>query len=72
MAKNTGKYPKGHINQHKALATGAALERANTKNMDPSGFGPGGMGKGGKISSSGETGSGYKRTPPKSNPVTPC
>lgn len=51
------KYPKGNINQHKSLATGAALETCNTKDLDPSGWGPGGKGKGGKVSSSGTTGS---------------
>lgn len=47
------KYPPGAINQHKALATGGALEKTDTKNLDPSGWGPGGHGKGGKIRKSG-------------------
>jgi len=70
--KGMGKYPKGNINQHKSLATGAALETCNKKNLDPSGWGPGGMGKGGKISSSGNTGGGYKKTPPKTSRSTPA
>jgi len=28
------KYPKGQLNQHKALATGAPLPKANTTNME--------------------------------------
>lgn len=50
------KYPKGALNQHKALATGAALPRANTADKGGAVNLSGGMGKGGKISSSGDTG----------------
>lgn len=74
MAKDTGskgmsKYPKGAINQHKSLATGASLETVNKKNLDPSGWD--GHPKPG-ISSSGDTGGGYKSTPPKTSRSTPA
>lgn len=49
-------YPKGPINQHKALATGKPLRKANTANKGGDVNLKGGMGKGGKISSSGDTG----------------
>ncbi len=57
-----GKYPKGHLNQHKSLATGASLQTANKADkgggFDKCGKGaaPANMGKGGTISSSGTTG----------------
>jgi hypothetical protein len=51
-----GKYPKGAIRQHQRLATGAPLQKVNSKDLNPHGWGPGGMGKGGTISSSGDTG----------------
>ncbi len=35
--KDIGYYPSGAINQHKALATGAALPKADTRNLDPNG-----------------------------------
>jgi hypothetical protein len=43
MGKNIGYYPKGHINQHKALATGAGLRKGNTSNKEtvPSPWGQG-------------------------------
>jgi hypothetical protein len=50
------KYPKGPLNQHKALATGVALPKANTSDKGGGFGGEGGMGKGGTISSSGDTG----------------
>jgi hypothetical protein len=50
------KYPAGPINQHKALATGAALPKVNTANKGGDCNLKGGMGKGGTISSSGDTG----------------
>ena len=56
-SKGMGKYPKGHLNQHKSLATGAALETCDKRDLDPNGWGPGGRGKGGTVSSSGTTGS---------------
>jgi hypothetical protein len=67
-----GKWPKGAINQHKALATGAALPKADTRDLGGEVNLKGGMGKGGKISSSGDTGSGYKHTPPKTSRSTPA
>ena len=71
MGKNIGYYPKGDINQHKSLATGAGLRQCDKRDLGGGMKAGGGMGKGGKISSSGDTGSGYKSTPPKSSPVTP-
>ncbi len=50
------KYPKGAINQHKMLATGEGLRKANTANKGGDVNLKGGMGKGGTISSSGDTG----------------
>lgn len=50
------KYPKGPMNQHKLLATGKPLRKANTANKGGEVNLKGGMGKGGKISSSGDTG----------------
>ena len=51
------KYPKGHINQHKSLATGAGLEKCNTKDMDPNGWGQGQKATAGRTNiSSGSTG----------------
>lgn len=50
------KYPKGAINQHKALATGDTLRKPNTANKGGGVNLKGGMGKGGRISSSGTTG----------------
>jgi hypothetical protein len=65
-------YPKGAIRQHKRLATGEGLVKANTKNLGGDCNLKGGMGKGGRISSSGDTGGGYKTTPPTSSPKTPA
>jgi hypothetical protein len=55
-SRSMSKYPKGPINQHKALATGSALRKPNSKPMGGGVDLKGGMGKGGKISSSGDTG----------------
>ena len=61
-SKGMGKYPKGPIRQHHALATGAALQKPNTAKkgggFDTCGKGAAraNMGKGGTISSSGSTG----------------
>lgn len=69
MSKDIGYYPKGPLNQHKALATGGSLESTDTRNLDPSGWGPGGMGKGGRIVKSGtSTGSGATSKGPKTTP----
>jgi hypothetical protein len=62
-----GKYPKGAINQHKALATGQPLRKPSTKDLGGDVNLPGGMGKGGKISSSGTTGGPRGGKVPKSN-----
>ena len=66
------KYPKGAIPQHKLLATGEGLRKCDKRNLGGDVNLTGGMGKGGRISSSGDTGSGYKKTPPKSSPKTPA
>ncbi len=50
------KYPAGPLNQHKQLATGQSLRKANTANKGGDMNLKGGMGKGGTISSSGDTG----------------
>jgi len=34
MGKNLGYYPKGPINQHKSLATGAGLRKGNTSDKE--------------------------------------
>ncbi len=53
------KYPAGEVNQHKSLATGAALETVDSRDLDPSGWGEGESAKEGKIRKSGtSTGSG--------------
>ncbi len=56
QGKGMGKYPKGAINQHKSLATGASLPKVNKANKGGDVNLKGGMGKGGTISSSGDTG----------------
>ena len=72
MSKATGYYPKGPINQHKALASGAPLVKEESKDLDSNGWGPGGMGKGGRIVKSGSsTGSGYKSGGTVSHKTTP-
>ena len=71
-SKKVGKYPKGPIHQHKALATGAALQKPDTRDLGGDVNLPGGIGKGGRISSSGDTGGGYKKTPPTSSRSTPA
>lgn len=55
-SKGMSKYPKGALNQHKSLATGASLQKPNTADKGGDCNLKGGMGKGGKISSSGTTG----------------
>lgn len=67
--KDIGYYPKGPINQHKALATGAKLPKANTSNKEtvPSPWGGGGATEGGtNIKSGTSTGSGGGKGVPKS------
>lgn len=71
-SKGMGKYPSGPINQHKALATGCEMRKVNRKDLGGAVNLKGGMGKGGRISSSGTTGSGYKRTPPRTSGKTPA
>jgi hypothetical protein len=69
QAKAPGKYPTGPIRQHKALATGASLAKANLADKNPTGWGPGGIGKGGTISSTGDTGGPRGKQVPK-GPMT--
>ncbi len=61
-------YPKGHLNQHKQLATGVSLRKPMPKDLDPSGWGDGkGATLGRTNISSGSTGSGGgAKSPPKS------
>ncbi len=62
-------YPKGPINQHKALATGASLPKANTSNKEtvPSPWGDGKGAAAGRTNiSSGSTGKGGGKAVPKS------
>ena len=66
------KYPKGAINQHKSLATGAALPKVNTKDLGGDCNLKGGMGKGGKISSSGDTGGPRVQSVPHTSRSTPA
>jgi hypothetical protein len=70
--KKMGKYPKGALSQHKLLATGEPLRKVDTRDLGGECNLKGGMGKGGKISSSGDTGGGYKHTPPKTSRSTPA
>ena len=71
MGKNIGYYPKGPINQHKSMATGAGLTKVNTSDKGGGFDGKGGMGKGGTISSSGTTGGPRGGKVPKST-MTPA
>lgn len=75
MSKDTGYYPSGPINQHKALATGASLESCNTSDKEtvPSPWGKGQKATEGRTNiksgtSTGSPGSGrtvsHKVTPP--------
>jgi hypothetical protein len=77
MANDTGskgmrKYPSGPIHQHKSLATGSSLQKADTKNLGGEVNLKGGMGKGGTISSSGSTGGPRGGSPPKTSRSTPA
>lgn len=71
-SKGMGKYPKGAINQHKSMATGASLPKANTADKGGDMNLKGGMGKGGTISSSGDTGGPRGGCPPKTSRSTPA
>ena len=70
MGKNIGYYPKGDINQHKALATGAGLRKVNTSDKEtvPSPWGQGQSAADGQtnIKSGTSTGSGGGKGVPKS------
>jgi hypothetical protein len=70
-SKGMGTYPKGPIRQHKSLATGASLQKANTANKGGDVNLKGGMGKGGTISSSGDTGGPRGGSVPKTSRSTP-
>ena len=65
------KYPAGPMNQHKLLATGKPLRKANTAKKGGDCNLKGGMGKGGTISSSGDTGGPRGGKVPKST-MTPA
>ena len=58
--KDIGYYPKGPINQHKALATGASLPKADKRNLDPNGCGSGVSTKGSSHKSGTSKGSYHK------------
>lgn len=52
------KMPKGHINQHKRLATGQSLQTCDKRDLDPNGWGKGERSYDGRTNiSSGTTGS---------------
>ena len=71
-SRGMGKYPSGAISQHKALATGVAIQKANTADKGGEVNLKGGMGKGGTISSSGDTGGPRGGSPPKTSRSTPA
>ena len=70
MGKNIGYYPKGYINQHKSMATGAGLRKCNHANKEtaPSPWGKGQKAAPGNtnIKSGTSTGSGGNKGVPKS------
>jgi len=73
MGKNIGYYPKGPINQHKSMATGAGLRKCDTSDEEtvPSPWGKG-TSHPGKIRQSGtSTGSGSGKSVPKTSKMTP-
>lgn len=73
MGKNIGYYPPGPKNQHKAMATGEGLQKANTADKEtvPSPWGKG-TSHPGKIRQSGtSTGSGSGKSVPKTSKMTP-
>lgn len=71
-SRGMGKYPSGAISQHKALATGVAIQKANTADKGGEVNLKGGMGKGGTISSSGDTGGPKGGRPLKNTRSTPA
>ena len=75
MGKNIGYYPKGPINQHKMMATGAGLRKANTSDEEtvPSPWGKGQKGVPGRtnIQSGTSTGSGEGKSVPRTSKMTP-
>ena len=70
MGKNIGYYPKGPINQHKSMATGAGLRKCNTSDEEtvPAPWGKGQRATEGRtnIKSGTSTGSGGGKGVPKS------
>jgi hypothetical protein len=66
MSKSTAKYPSGAIKQHKALATGAPLQKANKANKSPGSGWNGNPPGAGSIESSGDTGGPKAGRVPKS------
>lgn len=64
MGKSMGYYPKGPKNQHKELASGGALRKANTKDMECcDGWGKGSSHPGSVRKSGTSTGSGRGGVP---------
>lgn len=73
MGKNIGYYPKGDINQHKSMATGAGLRKVNTADKEtvPSPWGEGTKHPGSIRKSGTSTGSGSGKSVPKTSRMTP-
>ena len=70
MGKNIGYYPKGHLNQHKSLATGAGLQQCDKRDLDPNGWGKGQKATEGRTNiSSGSTGRNSNQRVPASTTV---
>ena len=70
MGKNIGYYPKGPKNQHKAMATGEGLQKADTRDLDPNGWGEGQKATAGRTNiSSGNTGKNSNQRVPASTTV---
>lgn len=68
MGKNIGYYPKGPKNQHKMMATGEGLQKANTRDKEtvPSPWGHGTSHPGKTHKSGTSTGSGHRHGVPDS------
>ena len=63
-------YPKGHLNQHKALATGGKLASCDKRDLDPNGWGKGQKATSGRTNiSSGDTGRNSNQRVPASTTV---
>ncbi len=73
MGKNIGYYPPGPKNQHKAMATGEGLQKANTSDEEtvPSPWGKGTSHPGKTRQSGTSTGSGGGKSVPRTSKMTP-